>query len=180
MSSCVVGLDLSLATHKGSRLGIAICPIDWDCEPRRVIFDELAYVGVPHTDDERGERLYQLSRRILVSVGAKITGDIAAWVIESSPTQGGHRLIHVAELHGAVRAMLARAHGHVLTCPQSAGRKLLLGYTPQGKGMMKKVITETVRSISGWAHLSPDQADAFVVANWGLAELGVPCLSFAK
>ena len=184
MSSWCIGLDLSLASSKASRLGVAACPLDWDGERRRIVFDQIEYSLIPQSDDERGQRLLFLAKaaieRSLNLCGGSWLGAIKCIVLEALPTHQAFGLVPLAELHGGVRILAAKYGIHLITGQLATIRKLFLGSLPQGKGLAKKVIEDTINSMPGWASVTKDQCHALVACNYGLSEMCVPCLSLSN
>jgi hypothetical protein len=109
---------------------------------------------------------------------AQFIHDGYAFAIESLPTHGAFALAPLGELHGVMRRRLRISGCNVQTAPLATARKLLMGKLPQKD--QKTIVRSTVQSFDGCAHWTGDECDAFVVANWLLAELGAPFLSASK
>ena len=171
----VLGLDLSY-----SGLGMCAVPTDWDCELSRVRAETRA-LRLPRNPTTR-EQLQRLASLALdVRVFAVRVGASHVW-IEGLPVKGGSKvngrsLIILGELRAAVRLELLRELGLCAElAEQSSARKLLLGHLPTAD--RKLIVEQTVRSMPGSAVFEDgDQIDAFVAANWGLSELGAPCIA---
>lgn len=167
----VVGLDLSL-----TRSGIAIIPSDWGGDTSRVIVTSIRSNKITEmTDLARAERLLWMATKVRGSAfceSIKQWGNptVLGWFIESLPSHGAFGLVKLGELHGVMRTQLISQN--LVTAPQSAGRRLLMGKLP--KRDLKTMVSNTVRSFPGASGWNGDEVDAFVTANWGAAELGLP------
>lgn len=169
----VIGLDLSLTSP-----GVCRIPLDWGCDFRRCNVSQSAQKGkAPRDDMERAQRLDGLCCIIEQEI-ALCPGRIRGVAIESLPTHGAHNLVTLGELHGVVRCMLMRRRIWTRTAPQATARKLLLGALPRKDA--KEVVRQTVRSFEGCASWGGDEVDAFVAANWLLAEMGEAFVSAPK
>jgi hypothetical protein len=173
MGDVVLGIDLSLVG-----LGLCAIPTDWDLNMKRVRAVTLTYpLPKGATTRQLMERLRALSldvRTFAIRVGARM-----AW-IESYAYSMSSMAHSLGELGGVVKLELWRECGlDVQIANQSSARKLMYGRMPP-RGM-----TQTQRK--GWL-LEPlklagapvedhNQGDALVVANYGLSELGAPCLA---
>lgn len=160
----VFGFDLSLTSP-----GICRIPFNWGAAPDACYVTHFDGPRAPLDDIERARRLDDLCA-LLEQELALCPGRITGVAIEGLPTHQAHAIAPLAELHGVVRVMLLRRHIWTRTAPLTSVRKLLLGKLP--KKDQKKIVEATVRSFGGCGHWSSDEIDAFVVANWMMAELG--------
>ena len=164
MSALVVGLDLSLSSS-----GVTVIPTDWGGDTRKVYWHECRLKPRKIvTDEDRARRIESMLCQVMDFV-LDFDRSIEAVAIESLPTKA-RSLVVLAELHGVIRLELLDRHLYTLTAPEAAARKLLLGALPRSD--RKTITLETVRSLPGLAEIGPDAADAFVAANWALAEQG--------
>lgn len=85
----------------------------------------------------------------------------------------------LAELGGAVRYAVRTQRGQIITpVGASAARKVFLGDVPKkgAKEWTRARVQEACANLVG-ADASDDLCDAFVVANFGRHDLGLPCLT---
>jgi hypothetical protein len=140
-----------------------------------VQFAEIKYPGgAPHDDTERGHRIAWLVGAVLRQAAALTGCQLPTLAMESLPTHAAYSLVPGAELHGHLRGRCAIRSQALLTCPQYEGRMLLLGKVPN-KGI-KELVERVIASLPGCSGLTGHQADALVVLNWAMSELGAPCL----
>jgi len=164
----IVGLDLSL-----TGLGMAAVPPDWDLDWKHVQTHRVS-CPLPRnaTLRQQTDRLRSLAldcRVFAVRVGAT-----HVWG-EDLPTARAFNLVSLGELRGAVRLELLRECGLDLHfAPQSSVRKFLLGRLPRKD--RKAHVVEALKA-AGANFGSDDECDAFAVANWGLSEIGAPCMA---
>jgi Holliday junction resolvasome RuvABC endonuclease subunit len=168
MDSVVLGVDLSL-----TGLGLVAVPTDWDLRWSRVA---RATLGMELSKGASAREL-AMRRRALCD-------DVARWAsrrnvthvwFEAYPVMG--RVFNVdklAELGGVFKDRLAEIGLHPEPVSNTTARKLLLGKLPPSD--RKAVVVEMLRLL-GAGFDDPDQADAFAVANYGLSELGAPCIT---
>ncbi len=164
----VLGVDLSL-----TGLGLVAVPVSWDLRWGQVARCSLG-LNLPAGASPRE---HMLRRRALCD-------DVARWASRRSVThvwfEGypmGGRLFNIdklAELGGVLKDRFADLGLYPESVPEVTARKLFLGHLPQRD--RKAVVAETLRQI-GADFDDKDQADAFVVANYGLSELGAPFLA---
>jgi hypothetical protein len=168
----VMGLDLSLRAT-----GIALIPLDWDCQLDRVITKTVGFPLAANAPDgeriERCERIAAECKRLVYSHGV-----IGCW-IEGYAFGQGQRSAHLGELGGIVRQALRSLGCPFHTAPLSSARKLLLGKTPKGKGAAKRAVVAALRASGAPASWTVDEYEAVVIANYGISELGIPCLAQA-
>lgn len=162
----VLGIDLSL-----TGTGLVAVPVDWDMKWERVA---RLSIGM---DLPKGASLreHTLRRRALAD-------DVARWAsrrnvthawVEAAP-MGGRAPFNVdkiAELGGVVKDRLAELAIFPTPVAEMTARKLLLGYVPPRD---RKAAVVAALQQCGANFRDADQADAFVAANYGLAELGAP------
>jgi hypothetical protein len=167
----IVGLDLSL---RG--LGMVAVPPAWDLDWKRVRFKSLAYeLRGTATPREQVARLEALSRDVVAWCVRR--GASQVWIEDQPsyvPANTIHSLKKNSELRGVVRVELARAGFDAEFIDETSARKLLLGWIP-GKDR-KACVVEALKA-AGDPFDYDDERDAFTVANWGLHELGAPCLT---
>jgi hypothetical protein len=158
----VLGVDLSLS----GGLGLCAVPLSWDRDFRRVTFEVIK----PTADQPRAMQLSELAGRVVAFVAR--TGATHCWIEGYTASGRAFGVQHLAEVGGVVRlALLERSNIIAETAPLSSARKLLLGKLPRGKGMAKKTAHKSVEALAGRL-LDGNEGDAFVVANYGIAELG--------
>jgi len=89
---------------------------------------------------------------------------------------GSSRALQLAELGGSMKLMLWMSYLVVAKPINSmTARKAFLGKLPKGKGAAQKAVQDAAIALGIVAKGSgSDEADAFVVANAGRAELGFP------
>src|SRR5512142_3006937 len=160
----VIGFDLSLTSP-----GVCRIPFNWGAAPEVCYVTHFDGPETPLDDMERARRLDDLCSLLEQEV-ALCPGRIKGAVIEGLPTHQAHNIGPLAELHGVVRLMLLRRRIWTRTAPLASARKLLLGKLPQKDA--KKIVEVTVPLFGGCGCWTSDEIDAFVVANWMMAELG--------
>ena len=167
MNDVVLGLDLST---RG--LGMCAVPAGWDLNWRCVRFCTLALpLKRSATPREKLDRMRALA--LDVRIWATRVGATHVWA-ESVPTLG-FNLITLAQLRFAVDLELYSEMGLVtLDANQSSVRKFLLGKLPAKN--RKACISEALKATDD-PFDDDDQRDAFAVVNWGLSELGAPCMT---
>lgn len=82
----------------------------------------------------------------------------------------------LAELGGVARVELLTYGRTLIPIVASSARKLILGKVPRED---QKVVTQQALWDHGAEFANGDECDAFVVANAGLSEIGLPFLSLA-
>jgi len=169
-SAIILGVDLSLTST-----GLVVVPSEWDYCWRRVYA-----VSVGLALGKQASVADQIHRRRAIAddiCRVMVHRDVTHVWIEGYPAGGGKvfALDKLAELGGVVRDnIMARTGIAAQTAPQSTARKLLLGRLPSHH--RKEHVVEALR-VAGAGFADADQADAFVAANYGLSELGAPCLA---
>lgn len=176
-SELVIGIDPSQ-----TGLGIVAVPLDWGQRWELVRAKSFGRPLGKHA-----------TRPELVELAAAIARDVTAWVdwvrgaygaeqrkvcafIEGFLSKGafGHdRVIRVASV---VEHELRTLGIYCQGVPIASARKLFLGRVPTGA---KKMINDVLAAQTD-VLTDGDQRDAFVVANYGLSELGAPCLAGAR
>lgn len=167
MTGIVLGIDLSL-----TGLGLCAVPTDWDLRWERVVCTSL---GI---NLEKGASAQDLVRRRRM-----LAEDVARWASRRNATHawvemypmGGRvfNLDKLAELGGVVKDRLADIGLYVDPVAETTARKLLLGEAPPGR---KQMVFSLLQQMGGRFE-DTDQADAFTIANYGLSELGAPCIA---
>lgn len=168
----VLGLDLSL-----SRTGAVLIPTDWNPGD----WSALKVFDVTHDVPEKGDWRGQYARYlhfadVLVAwcepwaIGRAFVESYAYSKFDQSGTK-----LH--ELGGVVRVCFLEKLDIVLEpVNESTARKILLGKLPK-KG--RKKVTEDALVVAGAGFRNGDIADAFVIANFGLTEMGLTALTLA-
>lgn len=158
----IVGLDLSLRST-----GMVAIPSDWDQDFKRV---ERETYKPPE-----GESVTARTGLVATRVADFVRRTGATHVYREDCTYGP-AIVKLNRLIGVVdeRVLHWCALQTMEVVPYTA-RKLLLGSVPKGKGMAKLAVFEGLKSCGG--QFTADEADAFAVANVGLSEQGLWCLS---
>ena len=166
----VLGIDPS---ERGC--GLVAVPANWRRSFDRVRSVTLELGTTPKAPP--AEKLAALRRMAIDAVIFAAASRVTHVWIERPPTHQAFNMPKVLEVAHVIRHELFRELGLVsLWCEQSSARKLLLGKLPQSD---RKVITRTtVESLHRFE--DGDQCDAYVVANWGLSELGLPAFCGAE
>lgn len=164
----VIGLDLSL-----TGLGMVAVPVDWGCDFQRVHARTLTTRPSAEPTAQRIARLASDVVRWVAWAGAlRGVGPYSVWK-EGYATRG-HSLSLLGELGGVVKHELLRQLGVVVEdAPQHEVRSLLVAGGKMPVRDRKAFIQATVQGFTG-VFDDADQRDAFVVANWGLAQLSAP------
>lgn len=165
----VLGVDLSL-----TGLGLVAVPANWDLRWERVQSISLG-MNLP----KGASRLDYVRRRRALAL------DLVEWATRRNVTHlwfeaypMGSRLFNIdklAELGGVVQDWLADAGYVIDPVPETTGRKLLLGKLPPRD---RKAVVFNALIKAGARFDDADQSDAFTVANYGLAQLGAPFVTF--
>lgn len=169
MTDVVLGIDASL-----TGTGLVAVPANWDLDWSKVRHITLG-VSLTKLSTER-ERLERMQAIALdVRIWAVRVGATHAW-IEDVPSGRAFNIPQLAELRGFIRSELSReCRLFVERSNQSSARKLFLGKLPQKD--RKTIVLQTLASMTSIFE-TPDEGDAFVsAANWGLSELGAPCVA---
>lgn len=165
----VVGLDLSL-----TGTGCAAIPIGWRPGTWKHVVTERIAVKVEATVEvDRAARLDAIARRV-VSFAKKHRA--AKVFIEGYAFGMVRQAHHLGELGGVIRVELLRAGVIFATAQLTTARKFLLGKMPK-KDVKALVASQLDRA--GARFPTGDEADAFVIANFGLTELGYRGLTMA-
>lgn len=176
MTDTVLGLDLSL-----SGLGMAAIPTRWDLRRELVRAKTLA-MSLPKdaTNRDHTRRYAALARD--VRAWASHVKATRVWIedVQHFPRNRMKQGIQLVELRAAVRLELERECGlDVEFVASRETRTLLYGQdVPRGlsEDVRKAWVLEPLLAI-GLPLADHNQGDAFAVANWGLSELGAPCLA---
>jgi hypothetical protein len=191
----VVGLDLSLTRPAAVRIPAHWSPGDWG-SLEWWAGDDVPRVAGHEDDAGRCRRMIWISDRVLDFVVNRSPRTDAVFAEEYAFSQGGPTARKLAENGGVVRVELFR-YGRVMrTVVAASARKFLLGKCPQRDpkvyvqaalwGAGAPLAEKLVRKYrGGWeprtagAHWGEDECDAFCVANWGRAEIGLTGLTLA-
>jgi hypothetical protein len=172
----VLGLDLSL-----TRAAAVLLPVAFTGDFREV---QVAVAGHglhnASTELERDARCVEVAETIEELVhGHRVVGAFVEGYAFSRAQQP-----HLGELRAVVRRALVKRYGWAPT-PVSAGtaRALFFGKTPKAppnakRDWLKAYILASVREV-GAPFKRDDEADAFLVANYGLTEVGGVGLTIA-
>jgi Holliday junction resolvasome RuvABC endonuclease subunit len=167
----VAGLDLSLT-------GTGISVIDarsWECDIACVssvrIGEKLKGSNADADHEARVRRLVMIANEVV----AFLAGEHVTHVfVENYSFAMQHSAHQLGEIGGTVKSTIWRELGIVAKpISNTTARKLFLG-RGTGKGI-KEEVARRLREL-GWRR-SVDEGDAFVIANYGLSELGFPALS---
>jgi hypothetical protein len=161
----VVGLDLSLTS-----LGLCAVPSDWALDWTRIRCCTLA--APPKARRPMAHRIRDLAIDVEEWIRWARGGHdrYEVWA-ESVPTHGAFSIVELAKLRGVVEHEILREQGILVReAQQSTIRKLFLGKLP-AKERKQAVLTQINRMAPG-VFEDGDQADAFVVANFGLFSAG--------
>lgn len=173
----VLGLDLSL-----SRTAAILLPVDFRGDFAEVV-TAVAGHGLHTTADElaRDARCLEVAQTVEELVhGVRVAGAFVegyAFARSGAP----HAL---GELRAVVRRVLVARYGWApVPVSQSAARKLFFGRAPRapeggGRRWLKNYILASVRAC-GAPFQHDDEADAFLIANFGLTEVGGVALTCA-
>lgn len=165
----VLGLDLSLSGPAGCHV-----PKGWKIGDWRALSVETLSPDVPETEVGRLDRLLQIVD--VFGRWVERMGPDYSWVEDYAYSARSSSVTKLAELGGAVRVELHRRGFGPLPATASQARLMLLGKLP--KKDQKKVTHAALRA-AGFPWASGDVMDAFVIANWGRSECGLPFLSLA-
>lgn len=86
----------------------------------------------------------------------------------------------IGEAGGVLRLALADAGATVSTVNVNSGRKLLCGQVPRKGKDAKALVRHVFEDGFGFKGLEEAEYDALAVANYGLSELGQPCLAMPQ
>ena len=166
----VVGIDAS-----ATACAVVVVPVAWDGAWHRIEHRQTGY-SVPRAAPElaRIRRLERIHAAALAMVRrARSLGPVVAGVegYAYSQQDAAHTL---GEVGGAVRlALLAAEVRDVLTPAPNSARSLLLECVPTDSAGAKAAVRARLLAEGAPRHWSLDTCDAFAVANWVLAELGL-------
>lgn len=173
----VIGLDLSLRAAAGCLLFPSWDPVK---PTDRVRFD--TWGGKCENDlKARAERVDSIVTGIVEFVDGAMqwSGEPAILIEDHAYERFDQRGVMLAELAGAVKNELFRRWGLVVRpLAQSRAQSYLLGKLPPGKGT-RGPATQAALSRLGFSFSASDPGDAFVIANAGRAELGLPGVTLA-
>lgn len=190
MTKAFVGIDLSQ-----SACGVVVIPVPFACEwdrVRRVTCG--AKVGRDATPEQRADHLVKLGHNVLRWL-REAAGPFTDVAFEGYPMGSGslHAIDRVAEIGGVLRRDIRVAFGIAPTAsPIASARKLFLGSLSHAHlaqcvrhmkpaevrklGKQKAAVwAESQRMRCGFK--TPDEADAFVAANWAMHEAELPAVA---
>lgn len=165
--TAILGVDLTMS----GGLGLCALPLDWDLDWSRLAVERAASSWAGGLDYFR---LVELARH---AVRFAVEHQCRHAFLEGYLTARAFRATNLAEVGGAIRMALCSELGLATRLvPLSSARKLLFGSVPKGakKGDYHERLAAMGAPTSRWSH---DEADAFVIANWGAAELGACALA---
>lgn len=170
--SMIIGLDLSLRAAAACAI-----PIDWSHELGEVRTcvsgSALAQSATPA---DRLKRIMAISLGIVAFCRAHRAKHV--YIEEYAFAQGASHAREVAELGGVLKFRLYDQLGIVaVPVVASRARKLLLQKLPRKD--VKAWVVANVKRLPGAADWTPDEVDAFVVANAGVELAGGTAMSFA-
>jgi hypothetical protein len=173
----VVGLDLSLR-----RPAVAIMLPAWTPErpTKNLLLKAFEHEGVKDMDPAISvQRNMSINNRILEFFYDHLpVGPMNVFVEDYAygMAAGSSRALQLAELAGIVKLSVWTTFGVVVKPINSTiARKMFLGKLPKGKGAAQKAVQDAAIALGMVPKGSgSDEADAFVVANAGRAELGFP------
>jgi Holliday junction resolvasome RuvABC endonuclease subunit len=168
----VVGVDAS-----ATGTAVVVVPVAWDGDWSRITHRRVGY-SVPRTAGELARiRRLDAIRRAALELAAAAPRPVVAGVegYAYAQQQAAHTL---GEVGGAVRlALLEAGVAEVLTPAPNSARAVLLELVPPEGQRAKAAVAQRLRLDGAPAHWSLDAYDAMAVANWTLAECGLPHLS---
>lgn len=164
----VCGLDLSLS-------GCALCtiPAGWGGDWQTIRSTRLPGIKVANKAPER-ERIDRIQTLARGAVGfVRDTRATHVWFEQYAFGRNGANARLIAEVGGAIKLALRQLDVPVDAVVASSARKVVFGRCPQ-----KDPKPFIQRQLEAWGCELPthDERDAFVVASYGLSELGEPTL----
>lgn len=168
----IIGLDLSLRAAAACAL-----PIDWDHDMRtiRTCVSGIA-LGKDATSAHRLERINAISAGIVAFCRAHKASEV--FVEEYAFAQGASHAREIAELGGVIKYRLfAELSLVAIPVVASRARKVLLQKLPRKD--VKPWVVANVKRLPGTVDWTPDEVDAFVIANCGSEMVGGTAMSFA-
>jgi hypothetical protein len=182
----VVGLDLST-----TRTGIAAAPVWWNGDAANVVFRSvIGHKPNVHTWDQ-DRSLEKLATEVVETAAGVVhrLSDFSPWqsgrcvvYIESVPTHGARAIDVLAGFQQLVRRELGLRGIRYEIANQRSARSILMGSMKGmglGKGELKELVYRTVLSLPGISlrdakgkNRPGDEADAFVVMNAGMCDIG--------
>lgn len=164
MSRYVVALDLSLTST-----GMVAIPRSWGGDFRRIAHQTIKPKIPPKaTESERIDRLLEIERGV---VDFLANADVAVVGIEQYAFTSVHGHAHaLGELGGIIKRRLRVRGTSIEVVPPHSARKLILGKLPRRDH--KAVTRGALTKMGAPVEWDDDTADAFVIANYVLAEYG--------
>jgi hypothetical protein len=178
MTDWVIGFDLSLTAPAAIALPTNWKPGDW-----KIVKAWLGKPTAPKQDDMRGrlvryEAIAEWAVKIVgvcSSLGVRPACFVEAYGFSKNNAQAS-QIMGSGEI---VKLEVFRRWGALITpVAANTARKLFMGKCPQKdpKTHVQNALFNKCKAPKTW---DENQADAFVIANWGLSEAGGKCLSLA-
>jgi hypothetical protein len=166
----VLGFDLSLSAPAAVAMPLNWRPGDWGR-----VKTWLTHPAPPKSDDLKGQMIrYALISDWACGVVRETSvqcSEIAVYVESYGFSKNNAQASRLMESGGIVKHELYKRHRLIATPVQaSAARKLFLGYNPgkDPKVVVQDVLFNQCKAPKDW---DENQADAFVVCNFGLSEM---------
>jgi Holliday junction resolvasome RuvABC endonuclease subunit len=126
------------------------------------------------TEADKADRLLDISNRMLNFV---LAGSVKNVFVENYAfSRSSSSVTKLAELGGAIRVLFRMRDLVLRPVVASSARKLLLGKLPRKNA---KVAVQQALYAHGALFHNDDECDAYVVANFGMSELGLTAMSLA-
>lgn len=171
----VIGLDLSLLSSGMVAIPSNWTPGDWDA----LVCHSFGVGLEKPTPAQTADRTQSIADEVEAFIKPFIDSGLSIWIEEYAFNQHSASSSKLAELGGVVKVMLASDSRtrNFQTVPSTKVRKLLLGKLPR-RGHKAAVLS---RLASYGANFdSDDEADAFVVANYGAWKEGLRALTLEE
>lgn len=169
MRAVILGLDLSLTSPA------AVCiPDRWKVGSWRQLSWYSCAPVVPEDLKARYDRIEHIVARMLAF--ARQEGVTHAYVEDYAYSRSSSSTTKLAELGGHARVEFARSGLVLHPVTASQARRQLLGRLPAKDA---KRLTHEALTAAGAPFRNGDEADAFVIANFGLTELGLLAMCLA-
>lgn len=184
--SWVIGFDLSLTAPAA-----CVLPLDWRPGNWKDVGSWLFKPPAPRNDDLVGQlkRYDEIARWAAAVIGdCHGKGPRHCFVENYGFSKNNTAASRIMESGGITRMEVWRRYRFVLQpVAQNTARKLFLGKLPAAKKgeKLKRPIKDIIQDVLFNKCKAPkswddNQADAWVIANWGLSEVGGRCLTLAR